>query len=75
MDNLTEAQLELLQMLTDNFTLNDRADLSILYEVTGYQGESDDLQFWVNYQEIEGLDKVREGKNEQRGGMVSGKAT
>ena len=43
MDNLTEAQLELLQMLTDNFTLNDRADLSILYEVTGYQGESDDL--------------------------------
>ena len=31
------------------------ADMSILYEVTGYQAESDNFQFWDNYGDFEDL--------------------
>ena len=43
-ENLTEDQLKLLQEISANFAPDDSAaDLGILYEVTGYKGESQDF--------------------------------
>ena len=41
--------------------------MSILYEVTGFQTSSDNLQFWENYRDFEELGEgklVRDDKNE-----------
>ena len=65
--NLTEAQLMLLQEIAERFsTEDDAADLSILYEITGYQAESQNFEFWSAYTDFEELGEaklVRKGLN------------
>lgn len=42
--------------------------MSILYEITGYQAESDNFEFWDNYGDFEELgddNLIRNDKNEQ----------
>ena len=55
--------------ISEQFSPEDSAtDLSILYEVTGFQGLSDNFQFWENYQDFEELGSVnlvRQDKDEQ----------
>ena len=55
--------------ICEQFSPDDSAaDLSILYEVTGFQAESENYAYWENYQDFEelGEDKlVRRDKNEQ----------
>ena len=67
--NLTTNQIALLKEIQDQFEPGvDDADLRILYEVTGYQGERDDDQFWLNYTDFEELGDtqlVRNDKNEK----------
>ena len=47
---LTNEQVALLTEIVEKFRPDDStADLSILYEVTGYQGENINFQFWENY--------------------------
>ena len=53
---LTKEQLALLTEIAEKFSPDDSAaDLSILYEVTGYQCESQNFQFWENYQDFDEL--------------------
>ena len=67
---LTEDQMKLLREIADQFSVEDSAaDLSILFEVTGFQGDSDNFQFWENYVDFEELgdtNLVREDKDEDR---------
>ena len=69
-DKLTEDQMKLLREIAEQFSVEDSAaDLSILYEVTGFQGESENFQFWDNYADFEELgdnNLVREDKDERR---------
>ena len=47
--------------IVENFSPEDSAaDLSILYETTGFQAESENFQFWENYKDFEELKLVRE---------------
>ena len=42
--------------ISEQFSTEDNAaDLSILYEVTGYMAESDNFQYWDNYADFEDL--------------------
>ena len=44
---MTKEQVALLTEIAERFRPDDgAADLSILYEVTGYQGESQNVQKW-----------------------------
>ena len=53
---LTEGQLALLKEISEQFCVEDSAaDLSILYETTGFQAESDNFEYWENYQDFEEL--------------------
>ena len=53
---LTKEQVALLTEILERFSPDhSNADLSILYEVTGYQGESQNIQFWQNYQDFDEL--------------------
>ena len=53
---LTREQVALLTEIAQKFCPDDNAaDLSILYEVTGYQCESQNFQFWENYQDFDEL--------------------
>jgi len=53
---LTEDQLALLKEISEQFCVEDSAaDLSILYETTGFQAESDNFEYWENYQDFEEL--------------------
>lgn len=55
-EKLTEDQVKLLKEISKEFSPEDSAaDLSILYEVTGFQAESDNSAFWENYQDFEEL--------------------
>ena len=67
---LTEDQVNLLKEISETFSPEDSAaDLSILYEVTGFQAESDNFEFWENYQDFEELGEgklVREDKDEEQ---------
>ena len=46
--------MKLLSEISERFSLNDdAADLSILYEVTNFQAESNDFHFWDNYDDFE----------------------
>ena len=76
-DKLTEDQVKLLMEISEQFSPEDSAaDLSILYETTGFQAESDNFQFWENYQDFEELGSVnlvRQDKNEQIIAMQSNK--
>ena len=69
-DNLTEAQLMLLQEIAERFsTDDDAADLSILYEITGFQAESQNFEFWTAYNDFEELGEaklVRKGMNSEK---------
>ena len=70
-ENLTGDQMALLQEIAEQFSIEDSpADLSILYEVTGYQGESQNFDFWTNYEDFEeqlgGINLVRHGNNEEK---------
>ena len=60
--------MALLTEIAEQFSPEDNAaDLSILYEVTSFQAESDNFQYWDNYQDFEELGEsklVREDKNE-----------
>ena len=48
--------MALLNEITEKFSPDDNAaDLGILYEVTGYQGESQNFQFWQNYSDFDEL--------------------
>lgn len=55
--------------ISDNFSPSESAaDLSILYEVTGFKAESENFEFWENYRDFEelGEDKlVGKGRDEQ----------
>ena len=54
--SLTKEQESLLSEIVSHFSPEDSAaDLSILYEVTGYQGESQNFEFWTNYQDFDEL--------------------
>ena len=69
-DNLTGDQVALLQEIAEQFSIEDSAaDLSILYEVTGYQAESENFAFWTNYEDFEeqlgDINLVRHGNNEE----------
>ena len=69
-ENLTQDQVNLLQEIAEKFSVEDSAaDLSILYEVTGYQAESQNFEFWENYQDFEeqlgDTNLVRNDKNEE----------
>ena len=68
LQGLTPDQVELLKEISEQFSPEDSAaDLSILYEVTGFQAESENFQFWQNYQdfdELGGSKLVREDKDE-----------
>ena len=54
--------------ISEQFSPEDSAaDMSILYEVTGFQTESENFQFWENYKDFEELGEgklVREDKDE-----------
>ena len=67
-EELTEEQKALLQEISEQFSPEDSAaDMSILYEVTGFQTESENFQFWENYRDFEELGEgklVREDKDE-----------
>ena len=53
---MTEEQIALLTEISNQFCPDDSAaDLSILYEVTGFQAESENFQFWENYQDFDEL--------------------
>ena len=55
-ENLTEEQLMLLQEISQRFSAEDDvADLSILFEVTGYKSESQNFYFWSEYTDFEEL--------------------
>ena len=67
--NLKQGQLQLLKEISGQFSPKDSAaDLSILYEVTGFQAESDNFdEYWENYIDFEELgdtNLIREDKNE-----------
>ena len=69
-ENLTQDQVDLLREIAEKFSVEDSAaDLSILYEVTGYQAESQNFEFWENYQDFEeqlgDTNLVRNDKNEE----------
>ena len=70
MEGLTEAQRALLQEVADEFNPEEEAaDMAILYEVTGFQTESHNFQFWDNYRDFEELGEtklVRNDKNEEK---------
>ena len=54
------------------------ADLSILYEVTGFQAESDNYQYWDNYKDFEELGEsnlIRDDKDEQKIAVQGSAAT
>ena len=54
--NLTEEQESLLSEIVSLFSPEDSAaDLSILYQVTGYQGESQNFEFRTNYLDFDQL--------------------
>ena len=67
-EELTEEQKALLKEISEHFSPEDSAaDMSILYEVTGLQTESENFQFWENYKDFEELGEgklVREDKDE-----------
>ena len=47
--------------IAENFSPSDSAaDLSILYEVTGYRADNENFEFWDNYRDFEnpGEDKL-----------------
>ena len=53
---MSEEQIRLLQDISDHLSPeDDAADLSILYEVTGFQGESQNFEFWSAYTDFEDL--------------------
>ena len=52
-DELTPEQRELLREIREKFDPDEIvADLCILYEVTGYQDESADVDFWNQYMDF-----------------------
>ena len=54
--NLTDLQHELLKEIAENFSPRDSAaDLSILYEVTGYKADCQSDDFWDSYRDFEEL--------------------
>ena len=67
-DKLTKEQLALLKEIIANFAPNNSdADMSILYEITGFRANDQDTGFWENYADFDELggDKlVREDKDE-----------
>ena len=57
---LTEEQIMLLQEISERFSAeDDAADLSILYEVTGYKAESQNFEFWSAYTDFEELGETK----------------
>ena len=59
-EHLTATQKELLKTIVQNFSPEDSAaDLSILYETTGFQAESENFQFWENYKDFEELGQTK----------------
>ena len=67
-DKLTDDQVKLLIEISDQFSPEDSAaDLSILYEITGFQAYCDDFD-WESYQDYEvpgSFNMVKQDKNEQ----------
>ena len=67
-EKLSEDQVKLLSEIVEQFRSEDNdADMSILYEVTGFKADSSDATFWHNYQDFEDLANmslVRLDKNE-----------
>ena len=65
---MTKEQKALLTEISEQFSPDENAaDMSILYEVTGFQTESENFQFWENYKDFEELGEgklVREDKDE-----------
>ena len=56
LNRLTEDQLKLLEEIVEEFSPQDNAtDLGILFEVTGFQANTEDDKFWQNYQDFEDL--------------------
>ena len=46
--------------IAENFSPSDSAaDLSILYEVTGYRADIENFEFWENYRDFEKLGEDR----------------
>ena len=74
-EKLSEDQVKLLTEIVEQFRHEDNdADLSILYEVTGFKADSSDVNFWDNYQDFEdfaNINLVRLDKNEQVGDLGS----
>lgn len=68
-ERLTEDQLKLLKEIADQFTASESAaDMSILYETTGFQADCEELAFWENYQDFEELGEsklARQDKDEK----------
>ena len=59
-ENLTEDQIKLLMEISEQFSVEDNAaDLSILYEVTGFRAESENFQYWDNYADFEELGETK----------------
>ena len=59
-EGLTAGQEKLIEEIEDKFdTENDKADIGILYEVTGYKYEtsSEHQEFWNDFADIERSDE------------------
>ena len=74
-EKLSEDQVKLLTEIVQQFRSEDNdADLSILYEVTGFKADSNELNFWDNYQDFDdfaNINLVRLDKNELVGDLGS----
>ena len=74
-EKLSEDQVKLLTEIVYQFRSDDNdADLSILYEVTGFKADSNELNFWDNYQDFDdfaNINLVRLDKNELVGDLGS----
>ena len=67
--NLTEQQMSLLKEIAEQFSCEEAADLGILFEVTGFQGDTQSFDFWDNYNDFEEFGDtklIKRGRNENK---------
>ena len=49
-EKLTDERRQLIELICERFEPEEsQADLGLLYEVTGYKGETEDDQFWEEF--------------------------
>ena len=61
--------MSLLREISEHFNCEEAADLSILYEVTGYKGYSQSHSFWegyTDYEEFGDSSLIKQSRNENK---------